>query len=199
MKTSVLFLSLCVIHSTFLNSKVSACTLPLHATNGDIPAMPISVTNAYCQPKGPFKSLLLIRTAINVSDPVYRIIVLERDAANTLTGVKLLQFLSDGTPHPRQNNQDQDEIIFSRTGQNFEAKVKGIKTTISFSQLTFQFKIHRTIGGLSIRQHLNHKGRITVAGKETQLLLIQTASKKKWRWALNDGALVDFKSNRLKN
>ena len=192
MKFPVFLSVLFFMHFTLL--KAYACNIPLHITNHIIPKIPEPVINTYCNPKESFESFLLIRAAIRVKNPVYRIITIKRKN-NVITYVKLLQFLSDGTPHPPQNNQDQDEIIFKKNHSDFVAKVKGNKTTISFTSDTFQFTIHRIIGGMTIRQALNSDGEITLSGGTTQLLLIQTIRKEKWRWVLNDGTLVDFKAH----
>ncbi|PON17855.1 hypothetical protein C2W62_11045 [Candidatus Entotheonella serta] len=117
-----------------------ACDLPQPLTNLNIPEIPQSVINIYCNPIEPFEHILFIRSAVRVQKPVYRIIAVKRDINEVVTEVKLFQFSSDGTPHPKHSGQNQDEILFRANGRGFEAEVKGIKTTISFTESTFQIE-----------------------------------------------------------
>lgn len=92
MKRFICCLMLVMMRVTLIQAQTY--NLPQHATNLDIPVIPPSVIDTYCNPTAPFEHLLLIRAAIRVDKPVYRIVAIKREQYQKVTAVKLFQFLT---------------------------------------------------------------------------------------------------------
>lgn len=171
-------------------SFAASCTLPSDylAYSQQIPER---VSQQFCHPDPGYDPLLLIRAAIKVDAPVFRIIAVKREESGKVLGVRLYQFNKDGNNHEAVKGQPQAVIDFQKKLHGFEAWVKGRKTTISCYEHMFRFKMHG-IFGLTINRPLNPEGRVTADGKPTTILLINTSNKDHWRWVLDDGELVHF-------
>jgi len=170
----------------------TACDLPADLRD-DATLFPKRVQQRFCHPDEGFRSLLLIRTAINENAPVFRIIAVKSDNATGVQNVRLFQFDQRGDDHPEDSGEQQAVIEFKSVEQNsFEARVKGKKSTVSFTGPSFEFVMHG-IFGLRIKQPLDASGRITVDGSPTSVLLIRSSDKDKWQWVGNDGKRLTFR------
>ncbi len=168
-----------------------ACDLPTDVLDTD-QLIPKSVQARYCNPGEGHASFLLIRAAVIVDKPVFRIITVKKDGADRVQGVRLYQFDKYGNNHPDVAGEPQAVIDFKGQYPAFKARVKGKRTMISFLESKFEFKM-RGLFGLTIKQHLNAKGRISIAGSPTSVLIIRTANEDHWQWVLDDGKPVHFR------
>ncbi|PLY06884.1 MAG: hypothetical protein C0622_00295 [Desulfuromonas sp.] len=171
-------------------TNTGACDLPTDNGAG-VRLFPPLVRERFCQPEEGYASLLLIRAAVNEDRPVYRVIAVEDDDAESVRSVRLYQFDAAGNEHPEVGGEPQAVIDFAGTSPRFEARVKGRRTTISFAQSKFEFSIYGLFG-LKISQALNERRDITVGGSTARVLLMTTSDRDHWRWVLENGEQVAF-------
>jgi len=183
------FFCLLIISVSWALSFSFACDLPADLRDNR-ELLPERVQHRFCHPDEGFRSLLLIRTAVNKDAPVYRIIAVKHGHEGTAHAVRLFQFDRHGNDHQPVSGENQAVIDFHRDGI-FEARVKGKKTTVSFAERSFEFVMHGLFG-LRINQPLDATGMITAAGKPTNVLLIQTPDKDEWQWVFMDGKRAPF-------
>jgi hypothetical protein len=171
-------------------STAVACALPVESFDNAEP-FPQRVRERFCNPEAGYTSLLMIQAAVSGDSPVFRVIAVRRDGSDHVERLRLYQFDKEGNDHPEVGGEPQAVIEFKGSSPKFEARVKGLRTTISFVEHIFEFDMHG-IFGLRIKQHLNSEGRITIGGRPASVLLISTTNKDHWRWVLDDGEMVHF-------
>jgi hypothetical protein len=171
-------------------STAVACALPVESFDNAEP-FPQRVRERFCNPGVGYASLLMIQAAVSGDSPVFRVIAVKRDDSGYVERLRLYQFDKEGNDHPDVAGEPQAVIDFKGNSPKFEARVKGLRTTISFVEHIFEFDMHG-IFGLRIKQHLNSEGRITIGGRPASVLLISTTNKDHWRWVLDDGEMVHF-------
>lgn len=140
---------------TLYASTAIACVLPVESF-GNAEPFPQRVREQFCNPEAGYTSLLLIRAAISEDSPVFRIIAVRRNGSDHVERLKLYQFDKDGKEHLDVAGEPQAVIDFKRSSPRFEARVKGLRTTISFEEHIFEFKMHGIFGkkirSISIRK-----------------------------------------------
>lgn len=171
-------------------STTVGCPLPVESF-GNAEPFPQRVREQFCNPEAGYSSLLLIQAAISKDSPVFRIIAVGRDGSDQVERLRLYQFDKDGNEHLDVAGEPQAVIDFKGSSPKFEARVKGLRTTISLAEHIFDFNMHG-IFGLRIKEHLNSEGRITIGGRPASVLLIRTSNNANWRWVLDDGEMVHF-------
>ena len=162
------------------------------ASVAKVRSIPQNVINEFCDSSDGFKGMFMIRTAIR-QDPIYRIIKARKNKSNIYDGVRVYQFLGDGSAHPPHGKAPQAVIDFSKPSNDFfKAKIKGQNTELRFSPGAFRFQIKATFGGVDVRENFDGDKVQLKSGKSTSFLMINTLKKSKWEWLTSSGEFLKY-------